>query len=402
MYDLIVIGGGAAGFFTAIQFAEKSPGARILILEKSNKVLSKVKVSGGGRCNVTHACFDPKEMVGFYPRGEKELRGPFSRFLCGDMMSWLSDQGIETKMEEDGRVFPVTDSSQTIIDCFEGLCQQYEIEVKMGQGVNALEKTRDGWIVNSAEQQFNTRSVMMATGSTPSVWKWMAEMEYEIVPPVPSLFTFNIDDQLLEGLPGLSMPETEVRIVDTPFSAVGPLLITHWGLSGPAVLKLSAWAARELHAVDYKFNIEVNWIGISGREAQEQIDFVRDSHGKRIVKNSPMFGMPKRLWERICMAVELDYVNYASLSAVQMNDLIDTLIECPFEVEGKSTFKEEFVTCGGIERKQIDFKTMQSKLHPGLYFAGEIIDIDAVTGGFNFQAAWTESWIAAEAMVTSK
>lgn len=398
MYDLIVIGGGAAGFFTAVRLAEQRPDSRILIAEKSNKVLSKVKVSGGGRCNVTHACFDPRDMVEHYPRGAKELLGPFHRFLCGDMMAWLSEHGVETKIEEDGRVFPVSDSSQTIIDCFMAQVKTHRIEVLMQEGVKGLHLTDGHWSIKTTNHDLESRCVMLATGSTPSVWAMLQDLGYDIVPPVPSLFTFNIKDKMLEDLQGLSMPEAEVRIPETGYSASGPLLITHWGLSGPAVLKCSAWAARELNAMEYQFKVEVNWIGRDSDTVREVLETMRKEHGKRMAKKYPLFDIPRRLWERFCWQAKLRDENFGSLTALQMDSLVRDLTCSTFNVNGKSTFKEEFVTCGGVELKQIDFKNMESRLHKGLFMAGEVLNIDAITGGFNFQAAWTEAYVAAEAM----
>ena len=398
MYDLIVIGGGAAGFFTAIQLAEKRPDSSILIIEKSNKVLAKVKVSGGGRCNVTHACFIPDEMVEHYPRGQKELLGPFTRFLCGDMMAWLSEHGVETTIEADNRVFPVSDSSQTIIDCFMRCCSEHRIAIHLQEGLESLNRRDDIWHVKTSKESYQSKAVMMATGSTPSVWKMLSNMGIEIIEPVPSLFTFNIKHKLLNELQGLSMPDASVHILGTGFQASGPLLITHWGLSGPAILKLSAWAARELFACNYNFKIQVNWLGLDESIVRESIEEQRKQHGKRMAKNYPLFGIPRRLWERFAYIAILREDNYGSLNAAQIDALIEALCACVMEVKGKSTFKEEFVTCGGVERKQIDFKTMQCKSHPGLYMAGEVLDIDAITGGFNFQAAWTEAFIAAEDM----
>ncbi|NNK81365.1 MAG: NAD(P)/FAD-dependent oxidoreductase, partial [Flavobacteriales bacterium] len=386
------------GFFTAIQLAERRKHSKILILEKSNKVLSKVKISGGGRCNVTHACFDPQEMVTHYPRGSKELLGPFHRFLCGDMMAWLSEKGIETKIEDDGRVFPVSNSSQTIIDCFIDCCRTHQITIQMQQAVSDIKLKDKKWIINTSSAHFSGKTVMFATGSTPSVWKILENSGYSIIAPVPSLFTFNIKHKFLEGLQGLSMPSAEVEILGTLFKETGPLLITHWGLSGPSILKLSAWAARELHALDYRFTIKVNLLGLPEEHVQEVIQENRKSHPKRIVKKYPQFNLPRRMWERACYVARLFDDNWASLDRKQMDALTQALVANHLKVDGKSTFKEEFVTCGGVERKQIDFKTMESKVHPKLYFAGEVIDIDAITGGFNFQAAWTESFIAAESI----
>jgi predicted Rossmann fold flavoprotein len=396
MYDLAVIGGGAAGFFTAIQLAERNPGARIIILEKSNKVLSKVRISGGGRCNVTHACFIPQEMVDHYPRGHKELLGPFHRFLCGDMMAWLSEHGVETKIEADGRVFPTSDSSQSIIDCFEGLCEKYKVEINLSSAVKSLSPQEDYWSIETNTEKVDARCVMMATGSTPSMWSVLAHMGYQIIEPVPSLFTFNISHRLLEELPGLSMPEAEVRIKGSKHVASGPLLITHWGLSGPAILKLSAWAARELNECAYDFEIQIDWLGLGTDYVRDGIEHERAKNGKRMVKKYPLFGIPRRLWERFCYMAKVRDLNFASLSSSHIEGLIKVIASCTLPVKGKSTFKDEFVTCGGVDLKQIDFKSMQSRKHDGLYMAGEVINIDAVTGGFNFQAAWTEAFIAAE------
>lgn len=397
-YDLIIIGGGAAGFFTAIQCGERNPGMRILILEKSNKVLSKVRISGGGRCNVTHACFDPREMTAFYPRGNKELRGPFHRFLCGDMMAWLEDKGVETKIEEDGRVFPVSDNSETIIDCFQKACRDQGVQIKTSAIVEDFVKEGEDWVLRSKGDIYRASRLMLATGSTPAIWDLMAKKGHTIIPPVPSLFTFNIKHPLLKDLPGLSMPEAGVKILQSKFRESGPLLITHWGLSGPGILKLSAWAARDLHQMNYKFEIEVDWSGKGRSFLEQEIQAMRNTQGKKMLSSLSPISMPKRLWHRMLELLSLKGKNYASLSKQDLNDLLDMLTACKFQVDGKSTFKDEFVTCGGVDTKEVHFKTMESKILPGLYMAGEVLNIDAVTGGFNFQAAWTESYIAAEAI----
>ena len=397
-YDLIVIGGGGAGFFTAIQCGERNPGMRILILEKSNKVLSKVRISGGGRCNVTHACFDPREMTTFYPRGNKELRGPFHRFLCGDMMAWLEDKGVETKIEEDGRVFPVSDSSETIIDCFMKACRDQGVQIKTSAIVEDFSKEGSEWVIRSKGDIYRASKLMLATGSTPAIWDLMAKKGHSIIPPVPSLFTFNISSLLLKDLPGLSMPEAGVKILNTKFAESGPLLITHWGLSGPGILKLSAWAARELHRMNYQFEIEIDWTGKGRSFMEAEIQNLRNNQGKKMLSSLSPISMPKRLWHRMLELLSIKEKNYASLSKQDMISLLDMLTACKLKVEGKSTFKDEFVTCGGVDTKEIHFKTMESKVLPGLYMAGEVLNIDAVTGGFNFQAAWTESYIAAEAI----
>jgi len=399
VFDLICVGGGAAGFFTALQRAEISDSPlRILIIEKSNQVLGKVKVSGGGRCNVTHACFDPHEMVSYYPRGNKELLGPFHQFLCGDMMGWLDDHGVPTHIEEDGRVFPTTNSSQTIIDCFQQEVQRHKIRVQTGEGLRHLTKSGAHWSVETTKKKYIAKNVMMATGSSPQVWKLLEEMGLPIISPVPSLFTFNIQHALIDGLPGLSVPLATVRILGTDFEESGPLLITHWGLSGPAILKLSSRAARELHGTAYQFKIAVSWIEEDLDQMKIELARLRKSSGGSLVAKNPMFGLPKRLWEKMCHRAGIGPEKYGDLNTRQLEALEMLTTDCVFTVNGKSTFKEEFVTAGGIDTKAIDFKTMQAKNFPGLFFAGEVLNIDALTGGFNFQAAWTESYIAARGM----
>jgi len=398
-FDLIVIGGGAAGFFCAIQCAERQPKLRICILEKSNKILSKVKVSGGGRCNVTHACFDPKEMVENYPRGKKELLGPFHKFLCGDMMAWLSDQGVETHIESDGRVFPESNKSQQIIDCFIKLCDQYKIEIRKQSGVDSIIRVGENWDVKTKTEVINAPAVMCTTGSSPAAWKMLGKLGHHIISPVPSLFTFNIKSSLIGDLPGISVPTAIVRIDNMRFEETGPLLITHWGLSGPAILKLSARAARQLFDTDYNFQILVNWVGINKQPIIDEIRALKKSNGKNLLSNNPLYQIPKRLWLSMLGHVQLLKKNYADLSKKDINNLGDVISECRFNVDGKSTFKDEFVTCGGVDTKEVNFKSMESKLHPGLFFAGEVLNIDAVTGGFNFQAAWTGAYIAAETIV---
>ncbi len=396
-YDLIVIGGGAAGFFGAIRSVQESPNLKILILEKAKQILSKVKISGGGRCNVTHACFDPTEMVTKYPRGHKELLGPFHQFLCGDMMAWLEDKGVPTKIEEDGRIFPVTDKSQSIIDCFTGLCKKYQIEIKTQSSVTSFKREYKIWQVTTKDENYKAKNILIATGSSTAFWNILGKMGYTIVPPVPSLFTFNIKHPLLKDLPGLAVPNAEVKINNIKFEESGPLLITHWGLSGPAVLKLSAWAARELHAKNYKFNVAINWSGQAKENIMAELERNRKQNGKKLVSNLALANLPKRLWQRMLQVTNIpSKLNYASLNAKQIAALIEIIGNCSLQVNGKSTFKDEFVTCGGVDNKQVNFKTMESKLHPNLYFAGEVLNIDAVTGGFNFQAAWTTAYLAAK------
>jgi predicted Rossmann fold flavoprotein len=402
IYDLIIIGGGAAGFFGAIQCAERNPQMKILILEKSNEVLSKVRVSGGGRCNVTHACFDPSEMVSNYPRGNKELLGPFHRFLCGDMMDWLSRKGVETKIEEDGRVFPASNTSESIIKCFTDLCRQHQIEIKTRCGVSRIEEKEGCWYLETSIETFVCRNVLVASGSSPATWKLCKALGHRIIDPVPSLFTFKIKDPLIDGLAGISVPYAEVVIKDQKFQETGPLLVTHWGLSGPSILKLSAWAARVLHAIDYQFTVEVNWTGKDVDGVLHEIHKFRKTNGKKSLLNHALYKIPKRLWQKMVHVLELEESKFADLKSSQMDALAKIICKCELNVTGKSTFKDEFVTCGGIDTKEINFKTMESKLLPGFYFAGETLNIDAVTGGFNFQAAWTSAYIAADAIASRR
>jgi predicted Rossmann fold flavoprotein len=395
--DLVVVGGGAAGFFGAIQRAERQPGARIVILEKSPDVLSKVRISGGGRCNVTHACFDPRAMVKHYPRGERELLGPFHRFLCGDMVQWLADQGVDVVAEPDGRMFPATHDSETIIDLFKRLCREYRIEVITSAGVTALQTTAAGWTVATREGHYTAPHVLWATGSTPSALGLLQDLGLEMVAPVPSLFTFNIQDPLLKDLAGVSVPSGRVSIAGQKLSAEGPVLITHWGLSGPAILRLSAWGARQLHALNYDFEVEVNWTGKDRAQVEEAIHGIRKRAGSKVVKNELLPGIPRRLWERLVHPVAEE--RWGDLNKAQLEQILGYTTALKLVVHGKSTFKDEFVTAGGVDLKEVDFKTFQAKRFPGLFLAGEVLNIDGITGGFNFQSAWTGAWVAAEAMV---
>lgn len=399
-YDVIIAGGGAAGFFTAINIAEKNPGLSVAILERGKEVLSKVRISGGGRCNVTHACFIPADLVKFYPRGEKELRGPFNRFCSGDTIEWFERHNVQLKIEDDGRMFPATDSSQTIIDCFLDAARKCRIDILTGQSIQSLYQAEDIWKVQTQNETFLSPTLIMATGSNPKMWEMLAQMGHTIVPPVPSLFTFNIKDARIKDLMGLSCVAS-VKVKGTKLEASGPLLITHWGMSGPGILRLSAWGARELYAKNYQFVLEVNWLNdVTTDECIDRLKEIKQEQAKRTVAKRAPFEMPSRLWDSLAKAAGIsDEVRWADLSRLQLEALADQLTNGRFNVNGKSTFKEEFVTAGGVSLKEVDFKTMGSKIVEGLYFAGEVLDIDAITGGFNFQNAWTNGFIAAEAIV---
>lgn len=399
--NVIIIGGGAAGFFTAINCAQKNPSYKVTILEKSSSVLNKVKVSGGGRCNVTHACFNAKELVKHYPRGEKQLLGAFTKFNPSHTIDWFEQRGVEIKKEDDGRMFPVSDSSQTIIDCFLREAKRVGVALKMQCGVDELRVDSYGLRVStSSNENIFADAVIVTTGSSHSVWTLLEKLGHKIITPVPSLFTFNINDERIKGLQGLAVPEAVVKICGSKSAFSIPpsaLLITHTGMSGPAILRLSAWSARVLASVNHKFEIEVNWVNKDFNTVKETLKFFRQNHSKKGVSTTPLFGIPKRLWERITPRnSQPATLNYADLSNQHIESLASELTAARFKVSGKSTFKDEFVTAGGVDLTEIDFRTMQSKIVPNLYFAGEVIDIDAITGGFNFQAAWTTAFIASQ------
>ncbi len=401
-FDVIIIGGGAAGFFAAINIADRNPNLKIIILERGSKVLTKVKISGGGRCNVTHAEFDPKELSYNYPRGQKELLGPFHKFMTGDTIEWFKNKGVELKIEEDGRMFPKSDSSQTIIDCFLKEIRKHNIEVLKNQSVKSLSKNKDSWAVETKDETFISKKVLVATGSNIKVWNILKELEHNIVGPVPSLFTFNIDDDRIKNIPGVVAKNVKIKIVDSQLESQGPLLITHWGMSAPAILKLSAFGALELAKRDYKFKIVVNFVALSHNEVLQVLKNTKEGFAKKTTYNSPQFDLPKRLWHQLVLASNIvEGIRWADLNKNQLEDLTNQLTKAIFQVDGKSTFKEEFVTAGGIDLKEVNFKTFESKLHKNLFFAGEILNIDAVTGGFNFQNAWTGAYIAAESIANN-
>jgi hypothetical protein len=393
---LIVIGGGAAGFFCAINAARQNPNLDISILEQSKDVLSKVKVSGGGRCNATHACWEPKELVKNYPRGHKELLGPFHQFACGDTFAWFEERGVNLKIEDDGRCFPDTDSSQTIIDCFINEATKYKIKILTHHKVKSItppQGDEDKWHIGVNETTMHCDLLMLASGSSNFMWNILKDLGHSIIPPVPSLFTFNIKDPFLHQLAGISMPAATVNINATKYSNQGPLLITHWGMSGPAVLKLSAEGAIWMHEQNYKFDISIDWIS---NVYEDDIRDLKMNEAKKSVLSNNFFEIPSRLWKYLMSKCNIDEkTRWGDLNKSQLESIVNALKNDNYQVNGKSTFKEEFVTAGGVDLKEINFKTFASKVHPTLYMAGEVLNIDAVTGGFNFQAAWTGGFLAA-------
>ncbi|HEY3757688.1 MAG TPA: aminoacetone oxidase family FAD-binding enzyme [Opitutaceae bacterium] len=406
-WDAVIAGGGAAGFFAAAQAAERGL-KRILLLEATTHVLSKVRISGGGRCNVTHACFEPKRLAGFYPRGGRELLGAFHRWQPGDTVAWFAARGVELKTEEDGRMFPVTDNSGTIVECLTRAVRSAGVELRLQAGVRrATARPEGGLNLEIGDGEPTTaRSLLLATGGTRgSAGFGIAEsLGHAIEPLVPSLFTFHIDDARLKGLEGLSVPAAKVAVPGMRLETTGPVLITHTGLSGPGILKLSAWGAREMAARDYRFPIVLNWCGAASPEdARRHLESSREGqHRRQRVANWNPFGLPSRLWERLAAtAGASDGAIWANSSKPLIANLAQQVAAGEYVAAGKSLNKEEFVTCGGVRLSEVDFRTMESKRCPGLYFAGEVLDIDGLTGGFNFQAAWTTAAIAAEAMANA-
>ena len=402
MKKVMIIGGGAAGFFTAINAKEMNPELDITILEKGKEVLQKVKISGGGRCNVTHACFEPKQLVQFYPRGEKELLGPFHQFMTGDTFEWFENNGIPLKIEKDNRVFPESNSSQTIVDCFLNKTKCLGISVLKNHGVITIQKQANSWLVITKEYQFVCDAVVMAAGSSKKVWELSKTLGHTIISPVPSLFTFNIKDARIKDLLGISVPNATVQIEDTNLEASGPLLITHWGMSGPAILKLSAFGARVLAKKNYEYKVQVDWLSRPTNKIINVLLNLKKKHSKKqVIVRSPFEEIPKRLWERFVLASKIKTsFNWADVSHGQIEALANQLTKSVFTAKGKSTFKEEFVTAGGVDLKEINFKNFESKLQNNLFFVGEVLNIDAVTGGFNFQNAWTGGWLCAKALAS--
>ncbi|WAC01469.1 NAD(P)/FAD-dependent oxidoreductase [Lacinutrix neustonica] len=395
--DIIIVGGGAAGFFAAINIAEKNPKLAVAILERGKNVLTKVKVSGGGRCNVTHAEFIPQELTRNYPRGEKELLGPFHSFMTGDTIEWFEKRGVSLKIEDDGRMFPVSNSSQTIIDCFLSEINKNGVEVLQNQSVTKFEKQNDCWKVETKSDVFLCKKLVIATGSNPKIWKLIENINHTVTAPVPSLFTFNIQDSRIKDIPGVVAQHVEIKVLGTALESHGPLLITHWGMSAPSILKLSAFGALEFAKLAYQFEIEINFLALECDSVVTRLKELKLELSKKTVSNYTPFDLPKRLWQQLALAAGITTeMRWADLNKNQLEALANQLTKAVFKVDGKSTFKEEFVTAGGVNLKEVNFKNFESKLHENLYFTGEVLNIDAVTGGFNFQNAWTSAYILAQ------
>ncbi|PQA94640.1 flavoprotein [Chryseobacterium shigense] len=399
MKQIIIIGGGAAGFFCASNLDEKK--YNITILEQNSDVLQKVKISGGGRCNVTHACFDPRELVQFYPRGNKELLSVFTKFQPGDTMEWFDQRNVPLKIENDNRTFPESNSSQTIINTFLNEIQKKNVEVKTKCSVKAIEKQDEKYLVRTSLGDFEADYIVYTTGSSPKSLKIVETLGHKIIDLVPSLFTFNIKDELLQDIPGTSFENAEISIPSLKTEESGPLLITHWGLSGPAVLKISAWEALSLSKLKYNFEIEVNFISRSIDEAEESFQNFKQSNPKKTIGQAKIFDITNRFWQKIVSVSKVDLNKQISnISGKEMQMILENLCKKKLKVSGKSTFKDEFVTAGGVDLKEINFKNMSSKLLSNFYIAGEVLNIDAVTGGFNFQACWSEGWLIAQDLNT--
>ena len=395
MKKVIIIGGGASGFFTAANIDTKL--YDVTILEQNSDVLQKVKISGGGRCNVSHACFDPRELVQFYPRGNKELLSVFTKFQPGDTMNWYEEHGVALKIEDDNRIFPESNSSQSIIDCLVNECRKKNVKILTKQTVTEILPQENGYKIHTTDQNYSADYVVFSTGSSPKAFKLLEKLGHQIIAPVPSLFTFNIKNEILKDLMGTSFQYVDIEIPKLNLEESGSLLITHWGLSGPAVLKLSAWGARELAALKYQFEIIVNFIGTASEDALEIFKNFKENEPKKSIGQAKIFDITNRFWQRILFVSGIDTAKQiANINNKEMQKIIENLCCCRMNVTGKSTFKEEFVTAGGVDLKEMDFKTMKSKKLPNFYISGEVLNIDAVTGGFNFQACWSEGWLIAQ------
>jgi predicted Rossmann fold flavoprotein len=391
----VIIGGGAAGIFAAIRCKSQNPESHVIVLEKTNQLLAKVRISGGGRCNVTHACFDPVRLAKNYPRGSKELVGPFHVFQPKDTVAWFREKGVELKTESDGRMFPITDSSETIIDCLLGEARQIGVDIRKQQRIVSIQKP-ERFLIELAEEKLEADTLLLATGSFPWGHAMAKQFGHAIVEPVPSLFTFNVPTSPLLELSGISIPNAILSLPGTGLKQQGPLLLTHWGFSGPAALKLSAWAARKLHEVDYKANLQINWIAAPNQEVFYQ-SLLQRKQESPLQPLPPL--LPHKLWHKLLSSIGLDPTSPIGRWQNRMlMQLAQKLCNDIYAIDGKTTYKQEFVTAGGVDLPDVDFKTMQSRITPDLFFAGEILNIDGITGGFNFQNAWTTGWIAGTAM----
>ncbi|MFD2551097.1 NAD(P)/FAD-dependent oxidoreductase [Bizionia sediminis] len=399
--QIVIIGGGAAGFFAAINVALLNPHYQVTILEKGKTGLQKVKISGGGRCNITHANFEPVSLTENYPRGEKELLGPFHQFMTGDTMAWFEERGVALKIEEDGRIFPVSNSSQTIIDCFLKEAEALKINVQYSQNVTNIEALNDckGFEVTTKNATYTANKLLIATGSSVKFWKLLENLGHTVIQPVPSLFTFNIQDDRIADIPGVVVQNVHAVVANANLHTEGPLLITHVGLSGPAILKLSAFGALELAASAYNFDLEINFVKQSYEECLNNLKELKQQLAKKTVVKMAQMEVPKRLWRKLVLAANiLETDKWADLNKGQLEKLASQLTKSVFQVTGKSTFKDEFVTAGGVDLKEVNFRRFESRLFKNLFFAGEVLNIDAITGGYNFQNAWTGAYIAAKSM----
>jgi predicted Rossmann fold flavoprotein len=405
---IAIVGGGAAGFFAALSCAEARRGIEIVVLEKTSQFLSKVKISGGGRCNVTHACFNEREFATRFPRGERALIAPLKQFQANDTVAWFAARGVKLKTESDGRMFPTTDSSQTIIDCLLNTARAANIKLRTNCGVERIAKKSSGGfeLALSNGETLTCDMLLLATGGcrTPAIGQLAVSLGHSLEEPVPSLFTFHVATPWLRALAGVSIETAEVSVAETNLRERGALLVTHWGLSGPVILRLSAWGARVLHKMDYRCTLRVNWLPEwSDERLARELESRRDSQAARLILNSPIAPLPARLWEQLVLAAGVaPDTRWSALSRSAQHKLVQRLLRGDFPVSGKSLNKDEFVTCGGVRLGEVDFKTMESRICPGLFFAGELLDIDGITGGFNFQAAWTTGWIAGKAMALGK
>jgi hypothetical protein len=400
---IAIVGGGAAGFFAAIACARANPGNHVSIYERGSEVLTKVRISGGGRCNVTHACFEARAMSERYPRGSRNLISPLSRFSARDTIAWFEERGVQLKTEADGRIFPVTDSSATIVDCLLKEADDAGVRLFPRRGVEAVRRTSSGFELQfSRGESVTCDRLLLATGGTRSIsGAALAEsLGHTLLPAVPSLFSFHAGEAWLRDLPGVSVQDAEASVAGTSLRERGPLLITHQGVSGPVILRLSAWGARELHGLDYAFTLRINWVpGMNDRQIREQFRLERERHPNRRIANSAFGSLPARLWEQLGRSAGIaPETTWNKLARTDSNRLADLLSRTELAVNGKSLNKDEFVTCGGVYLREVDFKTMESRVVSGLFFAGELLDIDGITGGFNFQAAWATGWIAGNAM----